>query len=1169
MKHFKNKLKSAGSGFFLSLFCSVPALAEDIEIYTQAAGVATVKPNVLFVLDNSGSMTELVPRNSSDPFLKEQYVVTNTYSGGCFDATKVYYSTDGRQPLCGSANFFDLSDLHCSHAFDEYNDLGFRTSVGTGPIIKWGTYADQMAQHGTTDVWGKLKENNLAVECAQDQGVHGSNSAPTPNAVITNTSTGWTSGLPGDPLVWQGGKNAYTLYHGNYLNYLTDPGVPLRATRPTRFDEVKRAIEALIDTNTSINIGLQTFDAGFDSPYKFGTDRVDGGGVIFPVTDINTSRVGFKAAMNALIPITGTPLSETYHEALQYFGGRQVRYGTTSVPATISAVVDGSGNYISPITNECQKNSIVVLTDGLPSHDNINTTELGLLPGFVDTANCARTDTEGVYGASACMEYMAGWANTGDVIADDGTPERDGVQTISTHTVGFAEPALSAPGSLIVKTAAAGDGQFIAADNADSLRSAISKIFADVLDVSTTFSSPAVSVNAFNRSVNLEDLYFSLFTPSSGPQWTGNLKKYKLDFKTVGTDRVPFIADASNNEAVDPAEGFFKEDALSYWSDVVDGNVVEAGGAAGELANNLPRKVYTYTDGYTNNSGVFVPDEPDLTGSGNVVEESNSDLTDTLLNITSLPDAIPGTPRRETLVDWMLGVDVLDNNDNGDFTELRGMGDPLHSQPALVQYGGTIANPDLVAYVATNDGYLHAFDADNGEELFAFIPQELLTSQNALMEDSAVTRPYGLDGDVVAWINDINNDGIINGSDNVYLYITMRRGGKNIYSIDVTDRDSPTLRWVIKGGTPGSDYEELAQTWSTVNVETLKDGTAEKTVLIFGGGYDESQDNTTVRTPDGEGKAIFIADAVTGERLWSAGTGGDLAVSNMDYSIPARVKPLDLSGDGFIDRLYVADVGGQIFRFDIDNTNGSSLAGSITGGRIASLAGAGVTNARRFYYPPDVALIAQEGKTPYLAVAIASGFRAHPNNEDVHDRIYVIKDNDVYNTPSPYVTVTELQLFDVTENLIAGDGTAAENDSTQLSLDDINNRGWRISLDDGTNTNTYVGEKGLSEVLILEGAVIATTFTPINTANASNSCEPQSGDGKVYFIDLLDGTAAFPSDADVRTDRVKGLSKEGIPPSPSVIITEGGEPTLCIGTECESANLSSGVRKTFWYEVEK
>jgi len=453
--------------------------------------------------------------------------------------------------------------------------------------------------------------------------------------------------------------------------------------------------------------------------------------------------------------------------------------------------------------------------------------------------------------------------------------------------------------------------------------------------------------------------------------------------------------------------------------------------------------------------------------------------------------------------------------------------------------------------------------------LFSFVPQELLQNLNALMDNNSGNKIYGLDGDVVAWINDANNDGTISGAgEHVYLYVGMRRGGKNIYSIDVTDRNTPTLRWVIKGGV--GDYAELGQTWSSINVEKIKDGNVEKTVLIFGGGYDLGQDSASARTTTGDsmGRAVFIADAETGEKLWSAGPGGDTALTEMKYSVPARVKPLDIKGDGFIDRLYVADMGGQIFRFDIDNTNSSALASSITGGRIADLAtDNSAADARRFYYPPDVALISERGESAYLALAIASGYRAHPNDTDIHDRIYVIKDTDVYSAPTSYETLTESNLYNATLNLVAGDGSATQNDTAKAALD--NTDGWYIFLDDETDSSVWQGEKGLSEALIIEGTVIVTTFTP-NLSTATNSCSPQSGSGKVFFMSVLDASPVVTATTNRRPGRhLYGLSKSGIPPSPNVIVTKGGEPTLCIGTECKAADLIKGVRRTYWHEVEK
>jgi type IV pilus assembly protein PilY1 len=563
-----------------------------------------------------------------------------------------------------------------------------------------------------------------------------------------------------------------------------------------------------------------------------------------------------------------------------------------------------------------------------------------------------------------------------------------------------------------------------------------------------------------------------------------------------------------------------------------------------------------------------VPDEQNLTANVNVVDKTNANLTDALLGTATKPSKVTGIPYRETLLDWANGLDVFDMDSDGSTTDAyKHMGDPLHSEPALVQYGETSGVPDLVAYVATNDGYLHAFNVNNGAEIFSFIPQELLPDLSTAMENIGSQKLYGLDGSIAAWIKDVDNDGTVEPADGdrVYLYFGMRRGGSNIYAMDVTVRTAPKLLWVINGG--NGDYTELGDTWSTVNVEKVKDGTSGKTVLIFGGGYDSAQDSVTVRTADSFGRAVFIADALTGERLWTGSASGDTVVSEMLYSIPARVKPLDISGDGYIDRLYAVDMGGQIFRFDINNNNGASLVTSITGGRIADLADNTTSGARRFYYPPDVALMNDHGGK-YHGLVIASGYRAHPLDQTIHDRIYMLKDKNTGLVSSGYTLLDDL--VDVTGNLAGGnsgaygDATADAARSAELARITAA-EGWYINLDD-ENTGAWIGEKGLAEPLIIEGNAIVTTYVPDYTTSF-DSCAPRAGYGKVFFLDMVDATPAFASSLDLRPERHVNLTRGGIPPSPNAIITKGGEPTICVGAECEKAEFGLGVRKTYWYEV--
>src|SRR5690606_20030681 len=104
-------------------------------------------------------------------------------------------------------------------------------------------------------------------------------------------------------------------------------------------------------------------------------------------------------------------------------------------------------------------------------------------------------------------------------------------------------------------------------------------IVAEVLSVNTTFTAPAVSVNAFNRTVHLDQLFFTIFKPDNEPHWDGNLKRFDLG-RLNDTDTEVQILDASTPKklAVDPNTGFFHEEARSHWT--LDDQAPDGGEAA-------------------------------------------------------------------------------------------------------------------------------------------------------------------------------------------------------------------------------------------------------------------------------------------------------------------------------------------------------------------------------------------------------------------------------------------------------------------------------------------------------------------------------------------------------------------------------------------------------------
>ncbi|MCK4588035.1 MAG: pilus assembly protein PilY, partial [Gammaproteobacteria bacterium] len=657
------------------------------------------------------------------------------------------------------------------------------------------------------------------------------------------------------------------------------------------------------------------------------------------------------------------------------------------------------------------------------------------------------------------------------------------------------------------------------------------------VDTNDTFSPPAIAANAFNNISHYNRFYFTLFEPAASPKWEGNVKPYALN------DNFELV-DADNNVAVDNS-GFFLESSRSFWSATDDGASIAEGGANGQLPSATNRNLYTYTGNY---STTGIPDSPALSTTSNALQNSAS-LTADMLGLAN-PDAA-----------------ALDVEFNNVLNTIRAstMGDPLHSRPTLVNYGGSASNPTSTLFVATNAGFLHALNASTGAEQFAFIPQELLTNLPALASSTG-THPYGLDGDVTAWTNDINNDGDVNDTgEHAYIYVGMRRGGNNYYALDVTNINAPTLKWVIKGGPAGnSDFAELGQSWSRPIVTTINYGSTTRTVLIFGGGYDTAQDANPINTDDNIGRAIYIVDADTGERLWwagSTGSGANFELGDLTNSIPSDIKLLDSNLDGQTDRLYVGDMRGQVFRFDIQ-ASGSGVTGS--GVRLANFGGTDAANNRRFYYAPDVVVTSQPGVNTYISINIGSGYRAHPLNPAsgtrVNDRFYSLRDPNVLGA-APSTTLTNNDLFDATSTLVA---TASDHEN-----------GWYITLGNGS------GEKVLASAITINNEILFTTYTP-PTNVAQSDCAPPPGVGQLYRVSLFDATptrtSAIPDingdlpDPTV-ADRVTILERPGIPSSPIIMYREiinadgtsgGVEAGPCVGTDCTQEDGFIQIQDTYW-----
>jgi type IV pilus assembly protein PilY1 len=1136
MIHWKS-MRWMAAGFVWGVLTGIAA-ADDTEIFTQVLPPAD--PNILFIVDTSGSM-------DSDVIVSEDFDPKVTYPGNC-QAGHVYFElltgSNDVVPSCAGgepANFTNLSAFTCNAAVNAFAQVGFFEDR----FAQWDDVNDEWTRILTAFAGSPTLGQNRLVECAEDRGVHGDGVDDTKLYPADGVDGPWSSNPSFN--IWPV-LDRYKYYSANYINWV-DSNPP--DIVKSRLSVVKDVVNNLLTGASGARIGLMRFSS-----------NGQGGMVVHQVADVATDRDSLIAAMNAMTSGGSTPLAETLYEAQQYLAGRAVDFGLTSVDSGNVPLpsVPGSRNgntYVSPIAEQCQRSFVVLLTDGLPVNDSDADARIEALPGFADAVGAPQC-------TDSCLNEMSKY------LAETDLSPFAGDQKALTYTIGFTTDT-----DLLAQTATAtkpdGSPAYYQANDLTGLTNAFAQILEDIDAESHTFASPAVSVNSFNRVTNRDDIYFTMFVPSGAPHWAGNVKKYHLGPTVDGSVQV---LDADGNVAVDAATGNFLPTARSDWSAEVDGADALKGGVRGRMTAD--RNIYTDVAGA--NAGVV------LTNPANRFHEDNDQLTAAMLGV-------PENERAET-IRFLRGVD-----ETGDAQPI--LGESLHGVPLIISYGGTEENPDLMLYFATNDGYFHAVDPTpdtDAEDLekFAFIPSAMLPNLAGLLDNVAsnpIHKAYGLDGPLTYWIDNDDNDNVVEtaNGEQLFVYVGMRRGGRNYYALDLTDRTDPRLAWTIEGGK--GDFTELGQSWSAATVAKINVGGTPRTVLIFGGGYDTRQDTAGPPLADGIGRAVYIVDAETGARLWWAANAADdpnadLPLADMTNSIPSEVRVIDTNSDGFADRMYVGDMGGRVWRFDIDNASNQAGHLAVTGAVLASLGGADAAGNRRFYYAPSVSQIIDERAGSFLTVSIGSGHRENPLGTGVSDRFYMLRDPHVFgpardlggNAVYP-AALTEGSLLDVTADVAP-------------QVDALNQHsGWFIRLTDA-------GEKVLASAFTADSKIFFTTYLP--TVNQAPTCDLAGviGSGRLYSVSLLTGAPVIFTDVMTPEDRHEDLARGGIPPAPVPVFTipecqgdacgdQGGpggpgnggggggqegcanpfsQVTLLIATEARDPRICNAPTRTYWHE---
>ncbi len=505
----------------------------------------------------------------------------------------------------------------------------------------------------------------------------------------------------------------------------------------------------------------------------------------------------------------------------------------------------------------------------------------------------------------------------------------------------------------------------------------------------------------------------------------------------------------------------------------------------------------------------------------------------------------------------------------------RVVGATIHSTPALVSYSAELdtrgnvqaTGRDEYVLFGSSEGALHLVDTDDfgssdgGEETFAFVPKQMLLNQHkALIKGethAAIGMPkMGMDAPWLVTTNYVYDDVATTTSTNgqvridasgdtrgMFAYGGMRMGGEGLYGLNLNTRTSPTIKFVK---TPSdTDFGRIGQIWAKPTKAKIKTSNSDTgtDVIVFGGGYDTCYEDesyqvgTTTssltnqrgqkcnRTSNTEavGNAVYIINAETGDLIWSASKGGTTSSThtnnaNMTNSVVGGITVLDRNNDGFMDHLYFADLGGQVFRADFKNAGfvnaGGSKESSFSNTRVTRLLLNGYTGtdakyAYRFYEKPVVSFYRNPGNNNRLfaLINIISGDRSSPLSKirkdlDKSDRLYgimdvdITKNNDILfdtnfaTTNQQIVDLADANFYELPSEMLSATPTALALKKATITtgLRNGTRRGWYYPLVrfDGWNNVRYT--KGVGKSAVVSGFLFTTTYNPDMDYSSAGSC---------------------------------------------------------------------------------
>ena len=1129
-----------------------------------------VPPNVMLMVDNSGSMNHAVWHPAFDPTATpscgyynndSNYSYSTNYSGltRCGKTIDLYFDP-GTAPYNNRITGRYLNWLFSPES-DPYNAEINATNNGTySSCLGGGTY-DRYRRTRITAAKDVLREVICQVNAAGKVrfGIAQFRVASDPN--------GGHVRVPSEDYYESDGVTPHV--------YTLD------GSSQSHAQHLEDAIEAM-DANTWTPLGETLFQVYTYFMSRTSADRPEGkdGTTKFPEYE--------------------------YRTTTSSGGGSQSSSGPPTVPD-------------SPVQWRCQKSFIVIITDGEPTRDDFDTSDpSSTAAGFsvfksdlIGDYNADGEDEEpgGFPGCSSCeaaryLDDIALFMQTNDF-----RPDLDGDQFIDVYTVGFTTSPFA--NDVLEKTAEVGNGEFFFSNNAEELAGAIVEAVSDIIQKSQAFTAATVPAA---RTASGGKFYTSLFVPSDRTAyWEGHLKSWEI---TASGE----IRDKNGNCALDdPApgqclSGSFLSSAEPFWD---AGDVLDA---------RSPSSRDLYTSKLTGTPGVADREELLHTSEGGV-------LTAADLEVTYPPGATyPGsvaTDAEELAAEVIANVRGCEfgTGANGVACTERiwKLGDIFHSNPVVVPGPSSwVFSPSYKAFRAAwatrermivagaNDGFFRIwnagtwnpalvppdYDEGTGAEVAGFMPYPGRKNAKELAVDTGSRDFYFVDGspsvaDVWFYSDPIVAIKAGNGSEwRTIVMGGLRQGGRSYYALDITDpgsADYPDYLWEFpREDAPSSITDSMGETWSEpiiTKVRVSVDGNDnsgegfERWVAIFAAGYDPAGDPNAHSSYDVEslaGRAIIMLDVQTGEILgmkrFDPSTTPALTdptthpydpvnpEQSMHYALAATPGVYDLDFDGFADVVYAGDLGGNLWKWvigeiGIDPVNGATTDTSQPNWSFRKFFSAPIYDSgtnkyfKSFYFAPSATF-----KNWKLWLAFGSGERANLQFEgfaapaDENNRFYAVRDLD----PLECQAVPQPVMDETTLKNVTGDASCSD-----------------VSAFGGFYLMGQDGEKFVTQSDIFFYYVFVGSFIPETPADPCDA----GGSSYLYAFKVYCGEGLF---TDASGDPESSVSLgEGLPTDPRITISpeEGGNRVIINKQEGDLENFEappgfgSGVGQFYWRQL--